>query len=349
MSAHDISPQILIENLSTAIVLLDDALRVCYFNSAAEELFGVSSRQAETITLQILLPGEDRLLASLQHVLASGASRLEHDMTLTIPNQGEHAVEYAIKLLTLPEQAPQLLLEIVQSPSQHRISRDEQLQMQQQMMRGLAHEIKNPLGGLRGAAQLLEKQLDSDDLKEDTGIIISEADRLQSLMTRMLGPHQVSEKVPVNIHEVLRRVQQLVSAEHDNRLVFQGDYDPSLPDMLGDFDQIVQVILNIVRNAVQALNGVGRVVLRTRVKRKLTVDQHHHRLALCVQIEDDGPGVPKGLQETIFYPLVTGRSDGTGLGLYLVQNLVQRNGGVITYQSEVGRTIFSIYFPLEQS
>ena len=348
MSTHDISPQALIENLSTAVALLDPALRVCYLNGAAEELFGISSRQAATIALQNLLPGEDALFASLHNVLNTGASRLEHDITLTIPNQGEHNVEYAIKLLTSPDQSPQLLWEIVQSTTQHRISRDEQLQMQQQMMRGLAHEIKNPLGGLRGAAQLLEKQLDSDYLKEYTRIIISEADRLQNLMSRMLGPYQPSEKSAVNIHEVLQRVQQLVSAEHDERLIFQVDYDPSLPDMLGDFDQIVQIILNVVRNAVQALNGVGRVILRTRVKRNLTVEQQRHRLALCVQVEDEGPGVPKHLQETIFYPLVTGRSDGTGLGLYLVQNLVQRNGGVITCHSEVGQTIFSIYFPLEQ-
>ncbi len=338
----------LLEHLTTVIVVLDDALRVVYLNAAAEELFGLSLRQAKAIALANLLPGDNRLLAGLQQVLISGESRIEHEISIFVPGRGEMQVESTITLLQQTEESPQLLLEMVRGDFQYRVSRDEQLQVQQQVMRGLAHEIKNPLGGLRGAAQLLEKQLDSNDLKEYTQIIIDEADRLQNLMVRMLGPHQLAENTHFNIHEVLHRVQQLVEAECDARLTLRSDYDPSVPELYADFDQVLQIILNIVRNAVQAMNGVGDVILRTRVRRHFAIGQQQHRLVVCIEIEDNGPGIPKKLQDTIFYPLVTSRSEGTGLGLYLAQNLAQRNHGAIEYVSQTGQTVFSLFFPLGQ-
>jgi two-component system nitrogen regulation sensor histidine kinase GlnL len=200
---------------------------------------------------------------------------------------------------------------------------------------------------LRGAAQLLERQLASEDLKEYTRIIITEADRLQNLMDRMLGPNQQPEKKDTNIHEVLQHVRQLVDIEVDERLKFKIDYDPSIPELFADFDQLIQIFLNIVRNAVQALNGVGLITLRTRIQRNITIEQHYYRLGVLVEVEDNGPGIPKALQDSLFYPLVTGRADGTGLGLYLVQNLVQRNGGAVSCNSHPGQTIFSVIFPLE--
>jgi two-component system nitrogen regulation sensor histidine kinase GlnL len=227
------------------------------------------------------------------------------------------------------------------------VKHDERLETQQRVVRGLAHEIKNPLGGLRGAAQLLERQLDSEDLKEYTRIIISEADRLQNLMNRMLGPHQQPEKKYTNIHQVLQHVRQLVDIEVDDRLRFHVDYDPSIPELYADFDQMIQIFLNIVRNAVQAMNGVGVIILRTRIMRNITIESQFHRLAALVEVEDNGPGIPESIQDSLFYPLVTGRADGTGLGLYLVQNLVQRNAGTITCTSQKGQTIFSVIFPLE--
>lgn len=336
-----------LENLTTAVLVLDTHFRVCYINTATEILFEISQRQAEHIPFQTLLPGENHLFNSLKRVLSNGQGVIEREMPLFFPANGEIIMDCAIKMLDM--ETPYLLLELAQLDYQQRINRDENLHTQQQVVRGLAHEIKNPLGGLRGAAQLLERQLDSDDLKEYTRIIISEADRLQNLMTRMLGPYQQSEKKPVNIHEVLQRVRQLVDIEVDERLKFIADYDPSIPDLNADFDQLIQIFLNIVRNAVQAMHGRGIIRLRTRILRNLTIDKNYYRLGMLVEVEDDGPGIPKHLQDSLFYPLVTGRADGTGLGLYLVQNLVQRNSGTVICNSHPGKTVFSVLFPLESN
>ena len=302
-------------------------------------MFDISQRQARHIPIQMLLPGETRLLASLQRVLDSGQALIEREIRLFLPASGEIIVDSSIKLLDLS--SPYILLELAQLDYQQRINHDESLLTQQQVVRGLAHEIKNPLGGLRGAAQLLERQLVSDDLKEYTRIIISEADRLQNLMNRMLGPYQQTEKSSVNIHEVLQRVRQLVDIEVDERLRFIASYDPSIPDLTADFDQLIQIFLNIVRNAVQAMHGIGIIRLRTRIQR--------NRLGVLIEIEHDGPGIPKHLHDSLFYPLVTGRADGTGLGLYLVQNLVQRNSGTVLCNSHAGKTVFSVIFPLEST
>ena len=339
--------QDIIENLTTAIVVMDSSLRVNTLNSAAEVLFEMSQRQAASIPIQSLIAGDCKLLSSLERVQQTGQELIEREVTLYIPSAGEVIVDCAIKLVETDESESYILLELAQLDFQQRISRDESLHAQQQVLRGLAHEIKNPLGGLRGAAQLLERQLGSDELKEYTAIIISEADRLQNLMTKMLGSHHQSEHTLVNIHEVLQRVRQLVFAEVDSRLVIKGDYDPSIPEFSADFDQLVQVFLNIIQNAVQALHAVGNIVLRTRIQRNINIEQKHYRLGVCIEIEDDGPGIPKALQETIFFPLVTGRAEGTGLGLYLVQNLIQRNNGMVSCTSQPGRTIFSVIFPLE--
>ena len=345
-----LSCQDIIENLTTAIVVMDHSLRIYRLNSSAEILFGMSQRQAIDIPIQALLLGEGDLLRSLDRVQQTGQQLIEREVKLYIPSAGDIVVDCAIKLVETDDLArPFILLELTQLDFQQRISRDESLHTQQQVLRGLAHEIKNPLGGLRGAAQLLERQLGSAELKEYTAIIISEADRLQNLMTKMLGSHQQPELASVNIHEILQRVRQLVSAEVDHRLVFKGDYDPSIPDLYVDFDQLVQIFLNIVRNALQALHGAGIIVLRTRILRNINLDQRRYRLGVCIEIEDNGPGIPKSLQESMFFPLVTGRAEGTGLGLYLVQSLVQRNNGMISCSSQPGRTVFSVIFPLEQT
>ncbi|HDY85630.1 hypothetical protein LCGC14_1074570 [marine sediment metagenome] len=345
-----LSCQDIMENLTTAIVVMDHSLRICKLNSAAEIMFGMSQRQAEDIPINALLLGEGDLLTSLERVQKTGQQLIEREVKLYIPSAGDIVVDCAIKLVeTEGGEDHYIMLELAQLDFQQRISRDESLHTQQQVLRGLAHEIKNPLGGLRGAAQLLERQLDSPELKEYTAIIISEADRLQNLMTKMLGSHQQAEHASVNIHEVLQRVRQLVFAEVDHRLIFKGDYDPSIPDLFVDFDQLVQIFLNIIQNAVQALHGAGKIVLRTRAVRNISIDQKRYRLGVCIDIEDDGPGIPKLLQESMFFPLVTGRAEGTGLGLYLVQNLVQRNNGMILCNSQPGRTIFSVIFPLEQT
>mgnify|MGYP000320626164 CR=1 FL=1 len=341
-----LSCQDIIENINTALVVMDTSFRVLSLNAAAEILFAISQRQASNIPFQTLLPGESELYLSLQRVQETTQSLIEHEVKLYIPGTGEIVADCAINWIETDAQV-YILLELTQLDFQQSISRGESLQTQQQVLRGLAHEIKNPLGGIRGAAQLLERQLDSDELKEYTKIIISEADRLQNLMSKMLGPFQQSDKTSINIHEVLQRVRQLVDVEVDERLRFIADYDPSIPDIYADFDHIIQIFLNIIRNAVQALNGVGRIILRTRIKRNITIEKQYYRLGMLVEIEDDGPGVPEDLQESLFYPMVTGRAEGTGLGLYLVQNLVQRNAGTVSCSSQAGQTIFSIIFPLE--
>ncbi|MBE0438832.1 MAG: PAS domain-containing sensor histidine kinase [Gammaproteobacteria bacterium] len=340
--------QNIIDNLTTCVVILDDNLNVKFINASAEILFDISQRQAELIPFRVLLPGEQGLFESLSRVQQTGQALIKRELKLYIPSNGDVLVDCAIKLLELGDKSPYVLLEFSQLDFKDRISRDESLHAQQQVVRGLAHEIKNPLGGLRGAAQLLERQLESVELREYTSIIISEADRLQNLMTNMLGPHQQSKQSLVNIHEVLQRVRQLVFAEIDEKLVFISDYDPSIPAFYADFDQLVQVFLNIVRNAVQAMRGIGNIIVRTRIQRYVTIENQHHKLALAVEIEDNGPGIPPSLQESMFYPLVTGRAEGTGLGLYLSQNLIHRNHGAISCISRPGQTVFTVVFPLER-
>jgi two-component system nitrogen regulation sensor histidine kinase GlnL len=347
MNSPAIECKDVLENLTTPVLVLDRSLRVIYINTATEILFEISQRQAEDIPLLTLLPGEKKLFNSLQRVQTTGQSFLEREISLFIPATGEVLVDCFIKELDLDE--PYIIVQLMELDYQQRANQDENLHTQQRVVRGLAHEIKNPLGGLRGAAQLLERQLDSEDLKEYTRIIIAEADRLQNLMNRMLGPHQKPEKKQTNIHQVLQHVRQLVDIEVDERLKFKIDYDPSIPDLYADYDQLIQIFLNIVRNAVQAMHGVGLITLRTRVLRNITIDNQFHRLAALVEIEDNGPGIPKSIQDSLFYPLVTGRADGTGLGLYLVQNLVQHNSGTVSCASQAGQTIFSVIFPLELS
>jgi two-component system nitrogen regulation sensor histidine kinase GlnL len=215
------------------------------------------------------------------------------------------------------------------------------------MVRGLAHEIKNPLGGLRGAAQLLERELDSEELKEYTRIIIGEADRLRQLVNRMLGPNSRPNRSLVNIHHVLEHVRSLVKAEADSRLVVTRDYDPSIPELEADRDLLIQAVLNVVRNAVQAISACGEIILRTRAQRQFTIGHSRHRLVLRVDVIDNGPGIAPNISETVFFPMVTGRPDGTGLGLSIAQSLVNLHNGVIECESKPGRTQFTILLPME--
>jgi two-component system nitrogen regulation sensor histidine kinase GlnL len=218
------------------------------------------------------------------------------------------------------------------------------------LIRNLAHEIKNPLGGLRGSAQLLERELDRPELREYTQVIIKEADRLQALMDRLLTPHRAPRLAPLGIHEVLERVRSLVLAEFSRGVAIVRDYDPSLPDLVGDKEQLIQALLNVVRNAAQALTAIpgtgGTITLRTRALRQVTLLRQRHKLALELQVIDDGPGVPEDIREKIFNPLVSGRDGGSGLGLSLAQTFIHYHRGVIECDSRPGRTVFRIVLPL---
>ena len=213
----------------------------------------------------------------------------------------------------------------------------------------MAHEIKNPLGGLRGAAQLLERELDGSELREYTQIIINEADRLRSLVDRMLVPNGKRSLSRVNVHEVLEYVQSLVVAEADARLRVDRDYDPSLPALLADRAQLIQAFLNILRNAVQAAGAGGNVMLRTRIKRNCTIRHQHFKLAVQIDVIDDGPGVAPEIERDMFYPLVTTRTDGMGLGLSIAQSLIQAHDGSIEYERIDGKTCFHVLLPLEET
>jgi two-component system nitrogen regulation sensor histidine kinase GlnL len=232
---------------------------------------------------------------------------------------------------------------------QLRIVREKQLLNQQQaiheMVRGIAHEIKNPLGGLRGAAQLLESELPDPALKEYTQIIIAEADRLKQLVNNMLGPRRLPNVEAVNIHEVLEHVRHLVSSDSSNQVNFILDYDPSIPVVMIDRGQLIQVCLNIVNNAIRATHYKGTVWLRTRVLRQFTIRQQRHRLVLRVDIGDDGDGIPEHLRDKLFLPMVSGYADGTGLGLSIAQSIMRQYGGVIHHESEPNRTWFSVLIP----
>ncbi|CAG1772853.1 partial two-component system, NtrC family, nitrogen regulation sensor histidine kinase GlnL, partial [uncultured bacterium] len=232
-------------------------------------------------------------------------------------------------------------------------AREERMLIQQQanaeLLRNLAHEIRNPLGGLRGAAQLLEHELPQPSLREYTQVIIKEADRLQLLMDRLLVPHRVPKYEPTNIHEVLERVRSLLLAESPQGVAIRRDYDTSLPDLIGDREKLIQVVLNIARNAVQAMQGHGEIIFRTRAERQVTLARKRYRVAIKLQIIDNGPGIPEEIRDRIFYPLVTGRAEGSGLGLTLAQTFITQHHGMIECESQPGRTCFTILLPLEST
>jgi len=245
------------------------------------------------------------------------------------------------------------LLEFRHIEQQLKVSREERLleqsQANRELIRNLAHEIKNPLGGIRGAAQLLERELDRPGLHEYTQVIMKEADRLQLLMNRLLTPHRLPQNAPLNIHEVLERVRSLILAEYPRGITIQRDYDTSLPLLEGDREQLIQVVLNIMRNAAQAMSGDGQITLKTRVARQATLARKRYKHALELQITDTGPGIAEELRERVFYPLVSGREGGSGLGLTLAQTFVSQHHGTITFESQPGNTTFTLLLPIDYS
>ena len=244
------------------------------------------------------------------------------------------------------------LLELRKIDQQKRISQEQQQHTQQiaarDLVRGLAHEIKNPLGGLRGAAQLLEKALPDESLKEYTGIIIAQADRLRNLVDRLLGPQRPGRHQVHNVHSVLEQVRRLVEMELPPGIKIERDYDPSIPDFEMEQEQLQQAFLNIVRNAVEAMHGQGTIKLKTRTVFQITIHGKRYRLAAEIRIIDDGPGIPESIRDTLFYPMVTGKEGGTGLGLSIAQNLIDQHKGRIECVSWPGHTEFCIYLPLRK-
>ena len=343
--------QRILENLSTPVLLLDEDLRLKSINPAGEMLLQVSARQLEGQALAELLPENTALVTSIREALRDGHPFTEHGLHLNLSGRHGPTVDCAVTPLSDEDGHKELLIEWIPIDRLLRLAREESMHDQhtasRALIRGLAHEIKNPLGGLRGAAQLLERQLPDKALKEYTDSIIHEADRLRSLVDRMIGPIMPMKKTPVNIHNVFEHVRSLILAEVREGITVRRDYDPSIPEFHADSGQLVQAILNIARNAAQAINNKGTIVLRSRIERQVTIGQQRHRLVLRAEIEDNGPGIPEELREQIFYPMVTGRADGTGLGLSIAQTIIHQHNGVIECITGPQQTIFRIYLPLE--
>lgn len=345
--------QYILDNLTTAVLLLEPDLRISYINPAAEAVFAVSARHARGMALGDLVAAVPEFESGLHRALAGGYPHTERELRLTVSDARVITVDCTVTPLVEPGHATALLVEMLQVDRHLRIAREEHLLARQQatraLIRGLAHEIKNPLGGLRGAAQLLERELPDPALKEYTRIIIEEADRLRNLMDRMLGPNTLPHKRDISIHQVLEHVHNLVRAEAPPGVRLLRDYDPSIPAVPADPEQLIQAVLNVVRNAVQALGGEGEIILRTRAQRQITIGHKRHKLVARIDIIDNGPGIPPDMLENIFYPMITGRPEGAGLGLSIAQSLVNRHGGLIECASCPGRTVFTLLLPLEAS
>lgn len=341
-------PFLTLEYLATAVILLDDESRIVYLNPAAENLFDVSGKNLMGHPVQQVFTHTEQLASAMQQAALNNATYIEHDLTMGTHAHGKLQLRCAATPLQFNKQY--LLLEFHAMDRPLKLAREEQMLDQTQanrlLLRNLAHEIKNPLGGIRGAAQLLEQELEKPALREYTQVIVQEADRLRSLMEKLLTPQNASHYSALNIHEVLERVRSVVLAEVPEGLKIKRDYDISLPALIGDKEQLIQVILNIVRNAAQAMQGSGTIIMRTRIAHQATLIKRRHRQAVRVEIIDNGPGIPPELQDKIFYPLVSGRADGHGLGLTLAQDFVSQHHGIIEYDSEPGRTRFTVLLPL---
>lgn len=344
--------QKVLEHLNIAILVFNNELTLIYINSAGEILFADSAKHLLGHSAkQLFKTSNSTLHRNLQKCQQSGDPLVNRELPLSRINE-TLTVNFSATPIIENNQMSGIVVELQQVDRQLRISKEEQLLAQQNtsrmLVRGLAHEIKNPLGGLRGAAQLLDLELSDPELKEYTQIIIAESDRLQSLMDKMLGPNKPAHKAPLNIHEVLERIRQLVDAEIGNNILLIADYDPSIPDIYADKNQIIQAILNIVRNAVQALGDNGEIIIRTRIQRHMTIGRKIHKLTAKIDIIDNGPGINPDLLGKIFYPMITSRADGTGLGLSIAQSLINQHNGLIECNSEPGKTVFSIFLPLEE-
>ena len=346
----------LLDNLKTGVVLLDSELRLIYLNMAAEALLDVSDRKAQRLFIGELLINAEEDIADMRNALANASSYTKRRAELKLLHGKTLLLDYTLN--TFEDQGEtRALLELYSLEHANRISREESLQQAREttreLVRGLAHEIKNPLGGIRGAAQLLAGEIDKAELGDYTSVIIEEADRLHNLVDRMMGSRKPLDIRTINIHEVLERVRSLVQAEASNfGIRICKDYDPSIPPIPADKEQLIQAMLNIVRNAMQSLESLpdagekGEMLLRTRILRNITIGASFHRLAASIEIIDNGPGVPPELMDTMFYPMISGRANGTGLGLPITHGIINQHKGMIECDSMPGHTCFTVVLPL---
>src|SRR5579863_3715088 len=347
-------PADLLDALATGIIMLDAQLCPVYANVAAQDLMAFSLKAARGRPFAEFLHDPNGLNRILKRALESGEGIADRELAVRPAGAPRELRTLDVTITPLPGMTgTHLLLELADTTQRQKISRENDLMARldgsRLMIRQHAHEIKNPLGGLRGAAQLLERELPAPSLREYTQVIIGEADRLTALVESIAGPSRPPSKTYMNVHEICEHVYHLMRAEARTGVLVERDYDPSLPNAMLDRHQLIQALLNVGRNALQALSAqgdTGHVVLRTRARSNVSIGPVRHRLVAAVQVEDSGAGVPEHLRSSIFYPLVTGRTNGTGLGLAVAQELVTRNGGIIEFESEPRRTVFTLLLPL---
>ncbi len=345
----------LLDNLMTAVIVLDGNLRLSHVNAAAEMLLGISGDQVEGKLIHHCFNELDGTPEALREALQFNNNFTKRRARWRLHNHSEITVDYSV---TPNPDLGLVIVEVQPLDRLLRISREEAMLSSQEtsrnLVRSMAHEIKNPLGGIRGAAQLLARELNSPELEEYTKVIIDETDRLRNLVDRMLGPNRPAKPLPINVHEVLEHVAAVIKAETGRQIAWVRDYDPSIPELQGDKEQLIQATLNIARNAMQSLLesemvGPRVITVVTRVQRRYTIGRRHHPLVARLGIIDNGPGIPPELIEDIFFPMITGRAEGTGLGLAIAQKLVNQHNGLIECESAPGRTEFSIYLPLDDN
>jgi two-component system nitrogen regulation sensor histidine kinase GlnL len=349
----ELNYKIVFDNLNTAVVMLNSSMRLRYLNPAAEMLLAISSNVATGTLFNEYFQEAENTRHALIKAVTHNVKFTQRRAVWQIHTGKKQIVDYTITPLTDQRGC---VIEITPLDRLLRISREESLISSQEtsrnLVRSMAHEIKNPLGGIRGAAQLLSRELNSPDLEEFTQIIIKEADRLRNLVDLMLGPRQLPKLCSINIHEILEHVITVINASEANTDInLSRNYDPSIPNIKGDKDQLIQSILNIIRNATQSLREnktqTAQIEIKTRIQRHFTIGGEYHPLVCCVRITDNGPGIAESMIDEIFYPMITGRAEGTGLGLAIAQNLIQQHKGLVECSSQPGQTIFSIYLPLE--
>ena len=350
---HQEHESTLIGALATSVLVLDAELRITKVNSAAENLLAQSAAKLVGRRLPEMLAGGGEFVQMITRALAEGRSFTERNLELTPLNMQSVIVDFTISPWTSTGDVhAKGVIEIASVERHQRIQLEEKMIRQNQvtsaLMRGLAHEVKNPLGGIRGAAQLLERELEDRRHAEYTQIIIGEVDRLRALVDKMLGPRGGAEREWVNLHEVLEQVNQLVEAEHTGAIEIARDYDPSLPEIMGDRDRLIQAFLNLVRNAVRAVSGTDAgITVRTRADRNFTIGDKVHSLVMRIDVIDTGRGVAPDIAESIFFPMVSGHAEGSGLGLPLAQSMINSQGGLIGFRSEPGHTEFTVWLPIE--
>ncbi|GAB2188448.1 nitrogen regulation protein NR(II) [Sessilibacter sp. MAH2] len=342
----------LLDSLNTAVAVVDAELKILYLNPSAEALMEISRARVLGTEIQNYFTETETALSALKEAVALQSQYTKRRAKWRLHNGQDLTIDYTVTALTDQHAAT---IEIQPLDRLLRISREEAVVSAQEttknLIRGLAHEIKNPLGGIRGAAQLLARELPNEELSEYTDVIIDEADRLRNLVDRMLGPRQLPNLQDLNVHEIIERVATLISAESRGKVHLKRDYDPSIPNLPADRELLIQALLNIIRNALQALTEsetrAPEIILRTRIQRQFTIGRENYPLVCRIDVQDNGPGIPPEIIGDIFYPMISGRPEGTGLGLAISQQLINQHNGLVECESQPGRTLFSIYLPME--